>query len=373
VLSRMSRTTKMRASILPPFRYLLVGSAAAAMLVLWRAQRTATDAPPAVPAYLDPAVMRWRRPDGPVASIVDDQRHGTWEGSPPQVAVISSVIKSDMTQLKGFAADVYRQTLEVPWELLVCSENAEVLRAFNDALSDDRYKWPPHFRWRTVQLAHDVGLYEIWDLLANMTSAMALTNWNVDDRKHPDSLATKWAVLRDHLEVDVVTSAIAVVWPEGPTPSWSESVTPEGAARAGADIWWTYLEGRLSLERFVKRSPQHQIENTQNLPHNSPMWRRAIHADPHIGGFADARFGLPFSPRGQIASCADWALWTRVVLAERLIWHVKQPLELYAARRTSHNRRSPALHNRCVERAMEPITVRLREPPFRAPPDSVEY
>jgi len=211
-------------------RFLLAGSLFATMLLLWLVTRAKAE--PALPRYLDPAIIRWRRPESaPVASIVNEVRRGAWDGPPPQVAVLSSLINSDINQLDGFAADVHRQTLATPWELLVCSEDAEVLAAFAAAFANRRYQWPPHFRWRTVQLAQDVGLYEIWDLLANLTSAVALTNWNADDRKHPASLATKWAVLRDQPEVDVVTSAIAVVWPDGPTPSWSEAVTDEGAAR----------------------------------------------------------------------------------------------------------------------------------------------
>lgn len=46
--------------------------------------------------------------------------------------------------------------------------------------------------------------------MRHLSSAKYITNWNVDDRKHPSSLALKVAVLEERPDVDIVTSAVLV-------------------------------------------------------------------------------------------------------------------------------------------------------------------
>lgn len=289
----------------------------------------------------------------------DERLGAAWDThEPPQLTVITSVIASDIPNLHGFSLNVRRQRLRVPWELLVASESTAALAVIRAALGPFVANASCRLRLRILNLESDIGLYETWDMLAGIAAAPVLTNWNVDDRKDPEALATKLALLHARPSVAVVSSAVKVVWPNGPTPSWAHSTaSPRGAKRA---LWYSGFSGPLTPEHFVKLGANLSVKQIQNPPHNSPMWRRAIHADPRIGIFSDRRFGLPLSEGGKAASCADWALWIRVLLANRTIWHLNEPIELYAARRTSHNRRQPELHARCTATGMKQLMPALQ-------------
>ena len=66
------------------------------------------------------------------------------------------------------------------------------------------------------------SLYETWDLMIrHLSSGKYVTNWNVDDRKHPRSLALRVQVLEQKPEVDIVTSAVSVSHEDNAI--WSET------------------------------------------------------------------------------------------------------------------------------------------------------
>ena len=72
------------------------------------------------------------------------------------------------------------------------------------------------------------------------------------------------------------------------------------------------------------------VHGSQNVPHNSPMWRKAMHRS--VGGFR------PKDARG----CYDFSFWVRALRRGVRIQHINEPLEMYLARPTSHGHRTHA-------------------------------
>jgi hypothetical protein len=85
-------------------------------------------------------------------------------------------------------------------------------------------------------------------------------------------------------------------------------------------------------KRTVSRAPDAQpapfIHGSQNVPHNSPMWRKKMHL--WNGGFG------PMDGLG----CYDFSFWVRALRRGVLIQHINEPLEMYLSRNASHGHRT---------------------------------
>jgi hypothetical protein len=266
---------------------------------------------------------------------------------PPKLAVITSLVDSDESYLASFMDDVQAQTM-TSWELFIASASSAVLGEVRTLLAA-RSPW---CHVTILQLESDPGLYEIWDYVARLAETELLTNWNADDRKKPSALEVKALELDRRPEVAMVSSAILVNFGDvGDWASLSDSLTAWWAGKGDrADGW------HLDLCDFVKLDEaRHKALRTENLPHNSPMWRRSIHDNPMVGTFSGGW-------SGGAPTCADWALWVRVIFAGLRIWHVGYPLEIYLQRPSSHNRKHPERHERCVSFCLPVLEAQCYRP-----------
>ena len=115
----------------------------------------------------------------------------------------------------------------------------------------------------------------MWDqIIARQTSAPFVTNWNVDDRKSPESLRMRLNALVAQPEVAVVTAGVLL---------FNDS---QLAATRGSDPWRerdnTYTMRLFDLKKsrrvrmrdmfvFHWNGSAPFIHGSQNVPHNSPM------------------------------------------------------------------------------------------------------
>eukprot|EP00808_Paulinella_micropora_P017588 g3436.t1 len=173
-----------------------------------------------------------------------------------------------------------------------------------------------HANAALVRFNQDPGLYSMWNFGARvMGRGEAITNWNADDRKHPDSLRLHWNALGDNPSVMVVGSAVLVTYT--PNLSWEQA-----AASKDTQTWWTDYGGGspvlIGLQDLYLYNRFGAPRAPNNIMHNSPMWRKKLH--DHIGYINEARY----------SSGADFAFWLSAArsLPGSLLF-LPTPLELY--------------------------------------------
>ena len=276
-----------------------------------------------------------------------------------KLGIVTSLVAADERYLASFIEDVRLQTMR-SCDLVLVSASVHILNVGRALLATGA----SHCHWTLLQLSHDPGLYETWDLVARLVKTELITNWNADDRKRPDALELKARELERRPEVAVVSSAVLANVGEE-VGSWSQL-----SAKLEPTAWWTRLESHnwkdgpgweLGVCDFIKLDgSKRRALGTTNIPHNSPMWRRSIHDHPLIGSFS----GGWDAPNGVAPHCSDWSLWVRVVMAGLKIWHITEPLEIYLARPSSHNRRArPKQRERCISFCMRVLEVQCMPPP----------
>ena len=299
------------------------------------------------------------------------QRYEQRQCLAPALAVVASVMSHDLRFVDSWALDVTRQSLSYSWQVVVASPSSSVLlsvaHSFKRHMGSLALK-SGRLTIDLIKMRGDPGLYETWDmLLRSFAAAPILTNWNVDDRKHPECLARKLAILQSRPEVLVVTSSVLVShrpgadWygasrgcgfnassPERYDPLCTWWYRPDDSAPCplksswGYRPWCTWSSQRggrsdyareLSISELFRSDPQSgRLTGAENIPHNSPMWRRSLL--DKAGYFTH---GSPLVPR--IGTCHDWALWVRAA-REGAIWHINYPLESYFVNAGSHERRN---------------------------------
>lgn len=144
-----------------------------------------------------------------------------------------------------------------------------------------------------INLKRDPGLYEVWNLGAQLSTAPYLSNANVDDQRAPEHTRTLAGYLDAHPDLDVVSTALRVT--KDPDVPWTAShdcpvmFSTEGQWRYGLQ---DMLGGR--REGFAIR----------DIPHCMPLWRRRLHVlygyfnEGMFGASADAEFWLRAASRG---------------------------------------------------------------------------
>eukprot|EP00457_Paulinella_chromatophora_P001024 gb/GEZN01001026.1/.p1 GENE.gb/GEZN01001026.1/~~gb/GEZN01001026.1/.p1 ORF type:complete len:968 (+),score=141.72 gb/GEZN01001026.1/:223-3126(+) len=176
-----------------------------------------------------------------------------------------------------------------------------------------------------VSFQTDPGLYGMWNFATKLLArGTAITNWNADDRKHSDSLRRHWAALERYPEVMAVASAIMTTYT--PNLNWEDA-----RKHKDTQIWWSDLnQGQpflIQLQDLFNYNRFGGIQEPNNLMHNSPMWRKALH---HQIGYMD---------ESTYSSAADFAFWLTAArhLPGSLLF-LPTPLELYYMSQKSYGR-----------------------------------
>ncbi len=202
----------------------------------------------------------------------------------PRLALLTSVFKGD-AELPSFFENMAELTDYSSAEHWLIRANSPGQEHEQLALHVKAY---PNAVY--VNLLHDPGLYEVWNLAMGLSNAHYLSNANLDDRRAPDQIA----YLRGHLQkdstVDLGCTALRVT--EQPGLSWSESAecpvmfSKLSALSGGADLLFVRLAEGL---------------RPRNLPHCMPLWRRRLVT--WTGNFDEKRYG----------PSADWAYWLKAM------------------------------------------------------------
>jgi glycosyltransferase involved in cell wall biosynthesis len=157
-----------------------------------------------------------------------------------------------------------------------------------------------------INLPHDPGLYETWNLAARLSTARYLSNANLDDRRAPSHVRALCSELDQRPEVDVASAPLRVS--RVANTAWAESgdcstmfVEAAGGTYSGHDLLRSPDADRLSY----------------NLPHCMPLWRRELHAKH--GYFDESRFG----------PCADWEFWLRAGSCGSRFYVAPEPLGVF--------------------------------------------
>mgnify|MGYP006425290089 CR=1 FL=1 len=157
-----------------------------------------------------------------------------------------------------------------------------------------------------INLPHDPGLYETWNLAARLSTARYLSNANLDDRRSPAHVRALSARLDADDDIDVASSALRVT--DVPNLEWPAS--------AGCMIWYADTGDRnYTGEELLQ--PHGNGYRSRNMPHCMPVWRRWLHARY---GYFDERANGP---------SADWAFWLRIGAYGHRFGLVSVPLGLY--------------------------------------------
>lgn len=165
-------------------------------------------------------------------------------------------------------------------------------------------RWPETAVY--INLPDDPGVYGVWNLAAQLSTAPYLSSANVDDRRAPGHTRR----LADWLDNDRAVAAVSAELhvTEAPNVPWQQAA--EHPLLFGDKETRTYGLDELTRTRRGR-------VGARNLPHCMPVWRRSLHA--LYGYFDERRFG----------PSADWAFWLRVGASGGRFGFLAEPLGLY--------------------------------------------
>jgi glycosyltransferase involved in cell wall biosynthesis len=195
--------------------------------------------------------------------------------APPILTVIVSLYKSDK-YIDEFLKTLKGQTVFNLIEVVIVAVSPSDFELVTlSALNED-----PNVQ--IIKIENRIGIYEAWNLAIKASSAPFITNMNVDDQRHPQSL-----------EVQVSELAIS------------------GADVLFQDVYYTYEENLLwgEISSIALKSEFGEVTfksllQGYNYPHNAPMWRRDLHRE--VGWFDEG-----------FVSAGDHDFWIRTALKRK--------------------------------------------------------
>ena len=234
----------------------------------------------------------------------------------PALSVYTSARAAHAPFAVGFAADLLRQELRVPWEVVVGVHGAEAKRALEAAFAPLRMLRDGHqenatalgsssskgrpaafeslLSVRLVELPAAMGVFEAWDaLIARHCRGALLGGWELPDRRHPASLAAKarlltmpaprncgpWNSPFTPVRLDVVSAPALRAAPGTPLPDDDEAL---GVMWAAAENVATSGEapraGPLVFEPPPPRNGAHTAEVAPNPAHDGGARAEAARA-----------------------------------------------------------------------------------------------
>lgn len=174
-----------------------------------------------------------------------------------------------------------------------------------------------------IVFAKDPGLYAMWNaMIQHFASGKYLTTANMDDRRHPNSWATKVRYLEANHGLAVLATPVIAT---DKVMSWAEAV------RTGCishwPVWYEDLSTRSEIGVFEFFSGDGDAYPLQsyNFPHNSPVWRASLHAKC---GY----FNMSWDPY------ADFEFWLRCASVGAKFRVLSEPFELYFVDPDSYGR-----------------------------------
>lgn len=144
------------------------------------------------------------------------------------------------------------------------------------------------------RMTYRIGIYDAWNLAAELANGEYLTNTNLDDMRREDSFELQAGVLDNLPFVDVVYQ----------------------------DLYYTF-DPNLSFEEIAAYGHKTELPVISphnmlifNSPHNAPMWRKRLHEE--LGPF-DSRY----------KSAGDYEFWLRCLSAGKCFYKINDPHVVY--------------------------------------------
>ena len=238
-------------------------------------------------------------------------KHAAWRGQTGRLraldlTVLTSFVAKDAEFVLAWFEDISRQhALQVfVVELVIGCFEEEAYAFMVEAVNRSLGLLGRLARVSVCLFADDPGIYGMWDMIIGReATAPIVTNWNVDDRKSPLSLSRRLNVLNSDTHIDAVTSGVLLF--NDSRYAWAER--KQAHTLRLFDLCGDRL---LQIEdMFVihwnrsdaNAEPAPFVHGSQNVPHNSPMWRKAMHH--WVGGF---------NPKDELG-CYDFSFWVRAL------------------------------------------------------------
>jgi GT2 family glycosyltransferase/ADP-heptose:LPS heptosyltransferase/Tfp pilus assembly protein PilF len=203
-----------------------------------------------------------------------------------KVTAIVSIFRAERF-MQGILDDLLRQTLGPELEIVIIDAASDE----NERSIIEQYQMQNE-NIQYVRTGTRVGIYEAWNLGANLARGQYITNANADDRHRPDAFEKMVEILEGNPSVALVYANVAVTENENEV---LETATVSGEFR------WPDFDPQL-LFQVCYIGPQ-------------PMWRKELHK----------RYGY-FDPT--LKSAGDYEFWLRICRHERFV-HLSEILGLY--------------------------------------------
>lgn len=224
--------------------------------------------------------------------------------------------------IQGYIEDMLRQTIfsDIEFVLLNCDSPE----------NEEKYILPVCRQYENIKyikLNSDPGLYQAWNIAIKLCSSDIIGNWNVDDRKSPNSIEILHNRFLKKPEIDVVYGITYV-----------SHTANEKYEHNEYNLIYPYLPH--SLENLLKN----------NSPHCMPLWKKSLH--DRFGYFDESYI-----------SAADGEFWLRCAFGGAKIELVNHPVGLYYENPTGRSTNPEHLH-KCLEevkRSRLPYLAMLQE------------
>jgi len=191
----------------------------------------------------------------------------------PKITLLTSVYKAS-EYIEQLMEDVTRQTVfkdKCEWIILDVNSADD---NFEEGVIREYAKNHPNIIYK--RLDEDPGVYGVWNEAIEISTGEYITNVNCDDRRAPHALEYQAKMLLAHPGVDLIYNDSYI------------TKTP--------NVMWENIDTGCERYNFENFSKEAMLRG--NLPHNNPMWRRALH-DTY--GMFDSKY----------KSAGDWEFWLR--------------------------------------------------------------
>lgn len=211
----------------------------------------------------------------------------------PKISLITSVWNGEQ-HLESFFQDLIRQTVWDKCELILVhprtspgyKEEKKIIDKYRAEYENIRYK----------ALKEDPGVYGCWNTAVKMSTGEFITNCNLDDRRAQNCVERQAKYLVANSRTCLVYADSLIT--DKPNETF-ENNSSEGKL-------YNAYKGAFSIEAMLRT----------NLPHNYPMWRKALH--DKCGYFSEEYF-----------SASDWDFWLNCAFYGFEFGRIDQPLGLY--------------------------------------------